>query len=240
MKSNLKGLIICSILIISVFVSGKPFMNSNITNYKSNKDFSKNSFVFGEIPMDSLDTLKVGVFTDERDGKQYEWVQIGDQVWMAQNLAFKADSGCSPFRGQKKKAEKEGYLYDWETAQKVAPKGWHLASEEEYRKLISYIGGTDQYDAYKYLVGGDKYGMHFKRNGKYWSNFPKQGKGRYIGGTFHPVKTTKLWTSTFGLTYRNADTLYSTFDIRYGHKIVWLGRFNDDKLDRYPVRCIKD
>lgn len=240
MKSNLKGFIICSILVISVFVYGKPFMNSNITDCKCNRGFSKNSFVFGEIPMDNLDTLKVGVYTDERDGKQYEWVQIGDQVWMAQNLSFKADSGCSPFRGQKKKAEKEGYLYDWETAQKVAPKGWHLASEEEYRKLISYVGGTDVVDTYKYLVEADKYGMHFKRNGEYWSNFRKQGKGIYIGGTLHPVKkSTKLWTSSFGLTYLKKDTSYTTFDIRYRDRNAWLS-FGGDKLNRYPVRCIKD
>ena len=39
-----------------------------------------------------------GIFIDERDSKKYKWVRVGNQVWMAQNLAFNAGSGCSPFR----------------------------------------------------------------------------------------------------------------------------------------------
>jgi hypothetical protein len=29
-----------------------------------------------------------GSFTDPRDNKTYQWVQIDNQIWMAQNLAF--------------------------------------------------------------------------------------------------------------------------------------------------------
>ena len=29
-----------------------------------------------------------GTFTDSRDGNEYNWVQIGNQVWMAENLAY--------------------------------------------------------------------------------------------------------------------------------------------------------
>ena len=29
-----------------------------------------------------------GTFTDSRDGNEYNWVQIGNQVWMAENIAY--------------------------------------------------------------------------------------------------------------------------------------------------------
>jgi uncharacterized protein (TIGR02145 family) len=82
-----------------------------------------------------------GTFKDSRDGKTYKTVKIGTQTWMANNLAFKASSGCCAYDNNKSNAAIYGYLYSWETAKNVCPTGWHLPSMAEWTTLIDYEGG---------------------------------------------------------------------------------------------------
>ncbi len=85
-----------------------------------------------------------GTFTDTRDGKVYKTVKIGEQVWMANNLAFKPNSGNYwVYDANTKNIAVYGYLYNWETAKKVCPTGWHLPTNDEWRELTNYLGGDD-------------------------------------------------------------------------------------------------
>ena len=82
-----------------------------------------------------------GQLTDERDEKTYKTVIIGEQEWMAENLAFIPDSGVfSTYRNDTTKISKYGYLYDWETAKEVCPTGWHLPSNAEWFVLTNFLG----------------------------------------------------------------------------------------------------
>jgi len=83
-----------------------------------------------------------GTFTDSRDIHIYKWVKIGNQIWMAENLAYKPSSGNYwAYDNNQKNVSKYGYLYDWETAKQVCPSGWYLPSDAEWNNLTYYLGG---------------------------------------------------------------------------------------------------
>jgi len=108
---------------------------------------------------------KEGILTDGRDGQQYRWVKIGDQVWMAQNLNIGdiiriGSNGRSNIVFVEKHCyddkpaycKKFGGLYtDYtisqysagEGSQGICPAGWHLPSEGEWMELLNYLGGIE-------------------------------------------------------------------------------------------------
>ncbi|MDR2583329.1 MAG: hypothetical protein LBC75_07610 [Fibromonadaceae bacterium] len=84
-------------------------------------------------------------FTDPRDGKEYKTVKIGEQVWMAQNLAYVTrGSRCSKYYDNDvTNGDRYGLLYDWDTAISACPPNWHLPSYEEWQTLVDFAGGKE-------------------------------------------------------------------------------------------------
>jgi len=78
-------------------------------------------------------------FVDYRDDNSYKIIKIGNQIWFAENLRFKANEGCFPYDEDKDNIKKFGYLYSWDTAKKIIPEGWHIPSKEEWNELFENI-----------------------------------------------------------------------------------------------------
>lgn len=83
--------------------------------------------------------IEYGEYLDVRDSQVYRTVQIGEQVWMAQNLNYKNDNQSFCFDSDTLFCKEKGRLYTWENALKVCPEGWHLPDSSEYNALIDFV-----------------------------------------------------------------------------------------------------
>ena len=94
----------------------------------------------------------------DTDGNVYKTVVIGTQTWMASNLKTTHfnDGTDIPTSGRFTPCyhwyndnilnkTTYGALYNWAAASsgKLAPKGWHVASNNEWSILINFLGGKD-------------------------------------------------------------------------------------------------
>jgi len=82
-------------------------------------------------------------FVDARDGQSYKYAKIGFQLWMTENLKTKKGQWTC-YDDNPENCEKYGMLYDWNTANKACPEGWHLPMSQEWDELFSYVGGRDK------------------------------------------------------------------------------------------------
>ena len=79
-------------------------------------------------------------FIDKRDGQKYKTIQIGDQVWIAENLNYEIEnSWCND--DDPANCEVYGRLYNWEAAIEACPDGWHLPTDGEWIILRDYLEG---------------------------------------------------------------------------------------------------
>ena len=112
----------------------KLFKKTKIKHYVDSKSQTST------VSQTSIEFEKEGSFVDNRDERRYRTVRIGNQLWMAENLNYNAGDGCWIYNDSLSRAETYGRLYNWETAKRSAPSGWHLPKDKEWKELEIYLG----------------------------------------------------------------------------------------------------
>ncbi|TSA25480.1 MAG: hypothetical protein D4R68_08825 [Ignavibacteriales bacterium] len=197
-----------------------------------------------------------GDFTDSRDNNTYSYCKIGNQKWMTKNLGYLPavhtpvnqsntsdryyvyDYLGTDINAAKNKDnyKKYGVLYNWPSAKKACPNGWHLPSKEEWDILFNYLGGSAIAGRkLKSIDGWIKIHSDDPGNGDNSSGFTAKPGGflPYDGVYNNLGYSTDFWTST----------PYGTA----GVYTIWITSENNQANieEMYPklgnsVRCIKD
>jgi len=170
-------------------------------------------------------------FTDIRDGKTYKTVKIGNQTWMAENLNYTTKSGSWCYN-KTANCTKYGRLYNWETAVKSCPSGWHLPSNSEWEVLEESVGGKEAGRKLKTKSGWDNHGNGTDDYG--FSALP--GGGGYSDGRFYNVGLSGYWWSA-SEDISSKSAFNRQMKDFYDRDVYWQ---NSDKGKFYSVRCLRD
>jgi uncharacterized protein (TIGR02145 family) len=170
------------------------------------------------------------------DGNYYRVEEIGNQVWMAENLKVTRNSSGDSlssyfFYNDPSYMDVYGCLYSWdvmmngeekEGAQGICPEGWHIPSDTEWQTLVDTLGGITV--AAKYLKPGEKSGFNLQ-----------------FGGNFHPKL--KIYSYIDRQAYYWSSSQFnanSGWMRQIGLKNVNVNRSTVDKGYSFSVRCVKD
>ena len=177
-------------------------------------------------------------------------VTIGEQTWTSKNLdvsnyrngeaitlaqtdsEWKAagEKGKPAYCYYQKKGSNYGKLYNWYAvidSRGLAPKGYHIPTDDEWTKLKDYLGeaGTKM---------KSNSGWQNNGNGSNSSGFAGLPGGHRLDGGFVGVGTYGYWWSSTRNFAKSAWGFYLTYFSGDFYN------FNNDKRDGFSVRCLRD
>ena len=178
---------------------------------------------------------------DLRDNNTYKTVKIGNQVWMAENLKYKAE-GFHCYNDADSNCVKYGPLYDWATAKNACPTDWRLPTKKEIETLLAAAGGgSTAGKVLKSKTGWPKDNDGFDGNGTDDYSFSALPGGRWEDGG--PFSDEGISAYFWSLTAYSESSAYYMY---LGYENYVLGYTSDKakidfnlKIHALSVRCIK-
>ena len=215
--------------------------------------YDKKSIEFGQLTF----LVELGdLFDDYNDnskgvtdpsGKNYKTVKIGNQIWMAENLAYEipgkqitddaqwmnniaSDGWCYYDNDKLANGNTYGILYQWEAAKEACPTGWHLPSDTEWKQLEMSLGMSQSNADGEEWRGTDE-GEKLKNS----SSFAALPYGRRNGyGNF-------IYKSILGFWWTSTNTYHRAITFRYPTNDSPILRDNNwSSKSGNSVRCVKD
>jgi uncharacterized protein (TIGR02145 family) len=173
-------------------------------------------------------------YTDNRDGKTYKTILIGNQTWMTENLSFKTGSGCWAYDNNETNVAKYGFLYDLKMALNVCPTGWHLPTDAEWTTLTTFLGG-ESIAGGKLKETGTNHWLSPNTGANNESGFTAlPGGGRGGAGDYEYVGTSGYWWSS------SKDSLTFAWGRAMSCRGTSVFRYYFGKRGGFSVRCLRD
>lgn len=168
-----------------------------------------------------------GTFIDVRDGQSYQWLRLEDgKKWMTQNLNYAIkNSWCYD---DSTNCTKFGRLYNWSLAKKVCPDEWRLPTDNDWKNMADYYGGSTNDKDKNSPRGKEAYSALMDSNGfsaSLGGIYSNSRKFEFFGNRGY------YWSST------NMDYTYAW---RYIFKENKLHRGFGGKSVNRSCRCIQD
>jgi uncharacterized protein (TIGR02145 family) len=204
--------------------------------------------------------LTYGTVTDI-EGKSYNTISIGIQVWMAENLKTSKlndgteiplivnnaewTNGLSPAycwfdNNEAFYGNIYGAYYNWFSVSsgKLCPAGWHVPSDSEWQLLITYLGGSNTAGSKIKEAGTNNwiFSNNDATNASGFTALPSGLRGS-LDGTFSGQGFYGGWWSTTEL---NASPLSAAWSRWIHSDTTVVVRSELFKKDGFSVRCIKD
>ena len=209
----------------------------------------------------------IGTITDI-DGNVYQTVTIGNQLWMAENLKvthyrngesipnvtdetewtnLSSDAYCN-FDNNLSNVNTYGRLYNWyavDDSRGLAPAGWHVPTDEEWKQLEMYIGiSQTEVDAISWR--GTVEGAKLKEAGtEHWLS-PNIGATNSSGFSALPGGYISRY-GAFLLINQGADYWSTT---QASSQVAWFRSLDYDRTDirrddiiktyGFSTRCVRD